>query len=410
MKKTLIAAAVVAVCGAASAQVSVSGNLGFGYAKTQPAPHITTGVTSGVVGMQMTDGEIGFKAVEDLGGGFKATVDAKFQLAGRDSKVSAKDATVALLTPIGQITAGSINTESEQPRAFADTKIALPSDASVSGGDNLDLIAFTTKLGPVYATLSYAEAGTQDVLDLATVLGGTNVPYAPGATTPLLTGGTAKNLVPGGPGAGAGPVQITSLNGTYDGGPLVVALTLSSYSVALTNVTDRSAAGLFRAAYDGRMDTLLMASYDLGMAKLGFGYNARTKGWGNEIKAGVSVPLGAITFGFTFEQKADDSKTLGDGVTAGSMASGFGVTHGNPAISNLGDFAPATVAADFKGTAKRTKYRFGFDYALSKQTSLNISYGSYTLGTPERAMTGLGKPQPGDITATEHQIRLLKTF
>lgn len=415
MKKTAIAVAALTLTCAASAQVTLSGQFGFGFAKAQPAPSVTSPLTAGVNGMQMTDGEVTFKAAEDLGGGFKATAQATMAVLGRDAAVKSKDATIALLTPIGQITAGAVNTESSQPLAFADTKIALRSDDRESGGDNIDVIAFTTMLGPVYATLSYAEAGTKDVLDLATMLGGQKVPlpsppFPAGITVPLLQGGTTANLSPGGPGAGAGPVQIVGLNLSYANGPLAFSGYVNSYSVALSSVTDRAAAALFRSAYDGRMDTMVAASYDMGMAKVGLGYTSRNLGWANTIKAGVSVPIGVLTLGMTFEQKGDDSKSLGDGVTAGQGASGAFTGKGNPMSPNIGDLLPTLIAADLKGSAKRTKIRVGVDYALSKSTSINLSYGQYELGTPERAMTGLGVAQPGNVTTNDHQLRLMKTF
>lgn len=415
MKKTILSTAVLTLATAASAQVTLTGQFGFGFAKAQPAPSVTSPLTAGVNGMQMTDGEVTFKAVEELGGGFKATAKATMAVLGRDSAIKAKDATIALLTPIGQVTAGAVNTESTQPLAFADTKIALRSDDRESGGDNIDVIAFTTMLGPVFATLSYAEAGTKDVLDLATMLGGQKVPlpsppFPAGVTVPLLQGGTAANLVPGGPGASGGPVQIVGLNLNYASGPFAMEASVNSYSVALTNVTDRAAAGLFRSAYDGRMDTKLAATYDMGMAKVGLGYTSRNLGWANTLQAGLSVPMGALSFGLTYEQKGDDSKTLGDGVTAAQGASGAFIGKGNPMSPNIGDLLPTLIAADLKGSAKRTKIRLGVDYALSKSTSINLSYGQYELGTPERAMTGLGIAQPGNVTTNDHQLRLMKTF
>ena len=73
MKKTLIAAAVLAVSGVASAQVSVTGGLGFSYQKNANAVG-----GSANHGMQMTDGNLNFAATEDLGGGMKITAASAF--------------------------------------------------------------------------------------------------------------------------------------------------------------------------------------------------------------------------------------------------------------------------------------------------------------------------------------------
>ncbi len=95
------------------------------------------------------------------------------------------------------------------------------------------------------------------------------------------------------------------------------------------------------------------------------------------------------------------------------------------AQTNIGDFSgvfqlppayggygiPGLIGADLKGGAKRTKIRFGVDYTIDKHNSVNFSYGSYELGTPERRVTGLpGVYQPGNVTTTESQVRYLLTF
>jgi hypothetical protein len=269
------------------------------------------------------------------------------------------------------------------------------------------------------------------VLDLANSLGGTLVPISANLRLPLLNGGSLANQVNGGPGPDKGPVQTVSLNGTYEEGPWSVGVTYTTYTVEVKGrAQDIAGAALFKAAYDGRTDTDASIAYDFGVAKVGFGYESRTKGWGNKTKAGVSVPMGAFTFGMTFEQKEDDSATIGKDAPASNFASGslMAAAQGNPSLlaqTNLGDFSqifqlpvaygglgiPGIIGADLKGGAKRTMLRFGVDYAIDKTTSVNLSVGSYELGTPERKVTGLpGVSQPGNITATESQIRILKTF
>ena len=430
MKKTLIALAAMATAQLVMAQVTVTGKLGFGFAKTQP---ISKPADPGAIGMQTTDGELNFQAVEDLGGGYKVTINSAVSLKGRDSQVYAKDATIAFLTPIGQLTMGSVDNDSQYPRSFAGAKISLPSDKQVAGGDHADVIAFTTKLGPIFTTLAYSEVGSQDICDLAIGLGDASnacnpnikpvgkYPLSPTLSIPFLNGGTAANLAPGGPGPGKGAAQASSLTGSYNEGPLSLGLTVVSYFVADGVATDKAGIALFKSAYDGRVDTNVSAAYDFGVLKLGLGYNKRGKGWGDETFAGISVPVGAFSFGVTYEQKADDTKSLGDGVTAGPSASGALIALAKGDLSklpqaNLGDFFPTLIAGDLKGTAKRTKVRVGVDYAFSKLTSLNLSYGAYEYGNAERAFTALpdGKggyiPQPSNVKTDEYQLRLLKQF
>ena len=58
--------AAVAVAGAATAQVSVTGALGFGWEGVSPA------VGGSTTGIKVTDGNVKFSASEDLGGGMSA--------------------------------------------------------------------------------------------------------------------------------------------------------------------------------------------------------------------------------------------------------------------------------------------------------------------------------------------------
>jgi len=442
MKKTIIAMAAFVACNLAAAGVTVTGEVGIGYAKTQPSPGVASDPSKvdGTNDLQVTSGNVEVKAEAEVYSGFVAKGSFSYALKRRDSYkpitsengvFQLRDWTAALLTPIGQITTGRINTETDQPRAFVGTKIELQSDEKLSGGDDIDILAFTTKLGPVLTTLSYAEGGTQDVLDLANSLGGTLIPISPTIRLPLLNGGSLANQVNGGPGPGTGPVKITGLNLTYEEGPLSIGFSYSDYKVAVDGtVQDRAGAALFRAAYDGRKDTELSVSYDFGAVKVGAGYESRTMGWGNKTKAGLSVPMGAWTFGMTYEVKADDSATIGAGSEASKFASGSLLAAAAGDFSklgqtNIGDFSgifqlppafggyglPGIIGADLKGGAKRTKIRMGVDYQFDKHHSVNFSYGSYELGNPERRVTGLpGVYQPGNITTTESQARYLFKF
>jgi hypothetical protein len=437
MKKNLIAIAALAACNMAFAGVTVTGEVGMGYAKTQPAPGVASDPSKvdGTTELQFTSGNVEVKGEAEVYPGYTAKGAFSYALKRRDSNVpitasggvfQLRDWTTALLTPIGQITFGRINTETDQPRAFAGSKIELQSDAKLSGGDDIDVLAFTTKLMGVYTTLSYSEGGTQDVLDLANALGGQMIPISANVRLPLLNGGSLANQVNGGPGPGMGPVQIAGLNLTYEEGPLSVGFSFSDYKVTLNGaVQDRAGAELFKAAYDGRQDTELSVSYDFGVVKVGGGYHGKTKGWGNETKAGFSIPMGPWSFGMTYEVKADDSASIGRGAEAYKFASGSlaAAAQGDPtklAQTNIGDFSgyfaqalglPGIIGSDLKGGAKRTKIRFGVDYEFDKHHSVNFSYGSYELGNPERRVTGLpGVYQPGNITTTESQARYLFKF
>ena len=73
MKKTLVAIAALALVGAASAQSSVNltGKFAFAYKSANDGQGIATSKASG---FEVTDGNVVFAAVEDLGGGLKVGV------------------------------------------------------------------------------------------------------------------------------------------------------------------------------------------------------------------------------------------------------------------------------------------------------------------------------------------------
>ncbi|MEJ6761799.1 MAG: porin, partial [Comamonadaceae bacterium] len=71
--------AAVAVAGAATAQVSVTGALGFGWEGVSPA------VGASETGIKVTDGNVKFSASEDLGGGMSVLTAMDIQSRGRDT-------------------------------------------------------------------------------------------------------------------------------------------------------------------------------------------------------------------------------------------------------------------------------------------------------------------------------------
>ena len=385
MKKSLVALAVLAASGASMAQVSLTGALGFSFQKDRTTP-------TAVQGMQMADGHVTFAAKEDLGDGFSVTAKSEFQLRGRDTAVTARDATISLMTPVGLLTLGTVEADNSIiGRGWAGAPVSLPTgfDGGIIGGGNkIDVLAFNTKLAGVVVGLSYAESGTQDIKDLAKAFG------------PALTGGEAGNQAPGGPGGGKGPLQAIGLNASYADGPLNVGISFGRDSVSLDTLTDVSGMALVAAAYDGRVSTNISGSYDFGVAKVGAGFSTKTKGWAKEMVFGVSVPLGAATVGLIYANKTDDSVTLGDGVRA------------NSAAGRLGFAIPTMIAADVKGTGAKSGVAIGVDYALSKSTAFNVSYGVYDIKDADRGYTvnSVAAAREKASSTNEYRIRLLKTF
>ena len=92
MKKTLIAMAAVAVAGVASAQVTVSGQLAYAWESTSSADAVSVDTN----GLAVTDGNLTFRASEDLGGGMSISTSQEFVARGRDTAMSGRNATISL--------------------------------------------------------------------------------------------------------------------------------------------------------------------------------------------------------------------------------------------------------------------------------------------------------------------------
>ena len=387
-KHILLPVALATTVVSASAQVTVGGALGFSYEKDRTTPNA-------VHGMAMTDGHLNFTAKEDLGGGYSATAKSEFASRGRDNTFAPRDATLGLMTPVGLLTLGSVEADNALiDRGFGGAPISLPTGLDggiIGGGNKIDVAAFNTKLGGVILGVAYSEAGTTDINELADTF------------SAALTGNAAGNKVPGGPGAGGGPIKAVSLNAVYDNGPLSIGLGVTQDSVDVSGLRDASAALLVKAGYEGRIGTSLSASYDFGFAKVGAGLSTKNKGWATETTFGVSAPLGNATIGLAYASKTDDSETLGDGVTA------------NQAAGTLGAAAAQMRTADVKGSAAKSGFALGMDYKLGKMTGVNVSYGVYDvkdanrLVNAARVLGGQSARAMGSVT-NEFRIRLMKSF
>ncbi len=292
MKKTLIALAVVAASGAAFAQSSVtlSGKFGYGYSKAQ----------GGVAGLTVTDGDLGVTAVEDLGGGLKATAAAAFTNRGRQSAIAGRDATLSLAGGFGTVTVGNIEAGNGiVGRGFAGAPVALATGydgAILDGAANADIISYT-------------------------------LPAMNGVSVSVSRLDSIGSAV--GDSAAKGTLQANVLALNYANGPLSAGVDTTSFAGATTVSRTRAS-----------------VSYDLGVAAIGLGYSKK-EGTAVQTAMGVKVPMGAVTLGAIYAKN---------------------------------------------GTAKG--YGVGMDYAFSKLTTLNVSYGDET----------------SDANGTQYRVRLMKAF
>jgi predicted porin len=296
----------VAVTGVASAQVTLSGQLAYAWESTSSAA-ATSVKTSG---LGVTDGNLTFKASEDLGGGMKIMASQEFVARGRDTAMTGRNASLTLVTGMGNLTIGS-----------------------VEAGNGI--LGLGGAGAPVYGMdngVTLAGAGNVDIAAFS-------LPSMNGFTLTLKS----LDAPAGGVSSNGGGITVVQLQ--YAAGALSVDADRSNYG------------GAFAATSSNR--NRISASYDLGVAKVGFGVENNERGLladKSERVLGVSMPMGNMLFGIN---------------VASSKVDG--------------------VAGNNKGTD------LGMKYSLSKQTSVFVQYQTT-------------KASDSAYSASKYRVKLHKAF
>jgi len=300
--------AAVAVAGAASAQVSITGNLGYGWETSSQGNGAST------KGLKVTDGNVKFSATEDLGGGMSVATAMDIQSRGRVTDIAGRDASITLVTGFGGFTLGAVEA--------GNGIIGL-------GGAGAPTIGLD---GNRAQNVSPTELRNNGVLDSAS-----NVSIA-------------QYSLPVGNGFG---ISIARIDDTATGeGANPGNVYGATYAMAGFNAKlDVTQAKLVNR-------TRLSASYDLGSAVIGAGYQTRKSttaglatgaldaGTNKQTIIGVAMPVGALTVGLNYATNKNSTE----------------------GVSN-------------KGTD------IGVSYALSKRTALYAQMQRVTVGTAEATTT-----------------------
>lgn len=269
--------------------MTLSGKLRYAYVNNSSN---TAGTIIEATGIARTDGDLVVTATEDLGGGLKASANFAIQTGARSVASANRDGNLFLSGGFGTVAFGSIdagNGIQSLGGAGASYLPGLDSLVTLDSG-NVDYLSYTTP------TIS-GFAGKITMIDDATATSGTNsaTGYSQNSTTAL---------------------QDAMVYGvTYAAGPLSVAADITAYgNNSIAAATARS---------NGR--TRISASYDLGVAKIGAGFETRTAATSstatelktNESIIGVNVPFGSFDIGLNYAKSTTD----GDGYSK----SGFDV-------------------------------------------------------------------------------------
>lgn len=315
MKKTLVALAAVAVTGGAMAQAVMTGYIAFGYeADTTSAGALSSG-------LGMDDAEINFAIAEDIEGVGKLSASMGFGSGGKGNAATGNDSTIKLTTASGAaITMGTTKGASYLTQGVASAGTAYQWDLSGK------LFSSRTINDAVSVKLPVAE-GTS--ISLA---------HSEGAVASYWTGSGA---------AGYDSAQrYNTVSVDYAAGALTVNAGYRSYDNTVANSTSSS-----------NTRNRASVSYDLGVAKVGVGYEQTTYMYGNtktDSLMGINVPL--------------------------NSALNVGVQYGNQSTSGQ-----ATAANNYN----RGGQLLVANYNLSKQTYLVANYYTYDAGGSQNA-TGYG--------------------
>ncbi len=258
------------------AQVTVSGKFAMAYESTNVN---TAGTVAKTSGLGVTDGDIVFAASEDLGNGMKASADMAIRVRGRGAStdtyaadtvpdVRGRDAKIVISGGFGSVLIGSIEAGNGIIGLGGAGAPVYGMDGTViAGAGNTDLIRYTTP------TIS----GFNVYVSALDAVGAAGMQQA--ATTQ----------------------DSTQIGINYSAGALKVAADYVTASLNSATIAD-SATGTQR---DSR--TRISASYNLGIANVGVGYEVDTRFKSATAKfditdtiVGVSIPMGAVTLGAAY--------------------------------------------------------------------------------------------------------------
>lgn len=373
MKKTLIAMAALAAVGVVQAQVSLTGTFASGYKTTSSSGKnaYTLGANLGgatlarvngsdAAGLGVDTSEIDISAKEDLGGG--QTIVAAMALAGADrsgesgnGNVTGRDATLTYTNmSFGQIQMGSTQGAAVHSGIpTADAPVIDMDGKLFQIKSNSDFISYAAPIGPVVFQYKQSESSAGIGLGQGSI--------------------------------GDGGVKVGQRTSdfalVYASGPLTVVGAYRSYDNR-NALTITSADGLTKDQVYA-----VQLGYNLGSAKLGFGYNVTSATVGAKVQdmlVAFSMPVGNWTLGATYAMAttsgvADANASVFPGTTAGQQA----------------DFKAAMQRAD--GVA--SGYSLGAKYSLSKRTAVTIKYASWERSGYEQFEAWGAKAAAGTVAA-----------
>ena len=298
----------MAAVGGAFAQSTITGDFSYGYGQVTTGAGVVTG------GMGIGDADVYWKATEAIEGVGDLTVNLTLDLSAGSSHSQADEYMTLKLTNGVSVKMGNVS------------GAAYLAGGIAAAGSNYDAALD----GKTHAARSF-----KDTVSIS-------IPIAEG----LKLGFAMEEGSSSAKGAGAasntyGAQRRNTVSIDYAAGALAANAGYRTYD-GTSSLTSTYASSLNRAS----------ASYDLGIAKIGAGYEATTYGYGNtltETLGGITIPLGNLSIG----AQAGTSSTSG-----------------------------------LSTNTSRSGAVYGGSYAMSKRTSLTGQYYSYDAGSSAGNTTG----------------------
>jgi predicted porin len=286
MKKSLLAIAVLgAFTGVASAQSSVtlSGFLAAGW-QSQPNSAHARGAT-------ITDYTIRFGAVEDLGNGMKALLTMELSDASGDAGETPVPANVVPTTTAG----APVGANGRFRKAIArdNTTLAL-------AGKFGTVSYINTRSGDLLTRGMVAPASLPDgIYDSSNIIARAAIDYVVYASPSMGGVSVSAGWTESGLDGNATGAKTYVLTTTYAAGPVAAGLAYKKPKIA-------------PAAGSQGYNLEAFATYDMGVAKFGFGFDGKRTGTGiatnvpNEksaVSLGVSAPVGPMVLGVNYAKR-----------------------------------------------------------------------------------------------------------
>lgn len=261
MKKTLVAFAALAVVGSAFAQstATISGTIAAAYLKD----------LDGSKGLVLDSNSVKVSLSEDLGGGLKLSAATQFAGNGsRGGNVTKEDSSIALAGGFGSL-------------AYANSRSGSWAVAYGAVGD-------TWNWNGAYDTDVFQRSAVDALTYTSPSMGGVNV--------------IAQYVESSKDGSGTPASKTAALGIKYAAGPLAVGARV------VNTKNDAFVSGITKNSFE------LGANYDLGVAKIGLGFDSKRRGKADSDKAavvvGVAVPMGPVSLGLNYGKR--DKATFAD--------------------------------------------------------------------------------------------------